>query len=39
LVALQPIVEANPDNYALSNVFSKVQEFLGETETVASVGQ
>jgi len=39
LIALQPVVEANPDNYALSHVFSKVQEFLGETETVASVGQ
>ena len=39
LIILQPVVEANPENYALSNVFSKVQEFLGETGTVASATQ
>ena len=30
LLALQPVVEANPDNYALSEVFSKMEEYLSQ---------
>jgi tetratricopeptide (TPR) repeat protein len=30
LLALQPILEANPDNYALGAIYSKVEEYLSE---------
>jgi hypothetical protein len=30
LLALQPVVEANPDNYALGAIYSKVEEYLSE---------
>jgi len=36
LLALQPVVEASPDNYALSKVFSTVEEYLGQIEAVVS---
>ena len=36
LLALQPILEANPDNYALGEIYSKVEEYLREVEAVVS---
>ena len=36
LLVLQPIVEQNPDDYALIEVYTKVQQLLGDTESVAS---
>jgi len=39
LLALQPVVEANPDNYALGEVFSKMEELLSQVEAVISAVQ
>ena len=35
LLALQPVIEANPDNYALAEVFSRVEQYLGELKITA----
>jgi len=32
LVAIQPVVEQNPDNYALAEMFSTLETFLNNVE-------
>ena len=37
LATVQPVIEANPSNYALAEMFNKVQKYLVNTDNLAIV--